>query len=143
MSGASMLREVLVIQDESSIYDVLNIMLAAMHCLGAHRAHSGQEALVMLSRKCFDAILLDLRCFDVPREQMISKIEGIRSSLVGRVLWVTAEVYDPKTVEMIERNCVWHVSRSRFIKQLRYCLGALVGQSPHTASEDSRKISPG
>ena len=127
-------RKVLVIEDEPSIRNLLYVLLAALRCDG-DVAYNGQQALAMIARESFDAVLLDLRCSDLPADQVISKIHTIRPSLVGRVLCITGEVTDSETVRMIERNCLPHVARGRLIQDLWEKLRALLGQpqSPHPA----------
>ena len=119
-------RKILVIEDEPSIRNVLYVLLAALHCDG-DVARNGQQALAMIGRESFDAVLLDLRCSDLPADEVISKINEIRPNLVGRVLFITGEVADPQTVEMIERTCLPHVAQSRLMQDLWEKLRALLG----------------
>lgn len=123
-----MSRKVLVIEDEPSIRNVVYILLAALQCDG-DVAYNGQQALAMISRESFDAVLLDLRCSGLPADQVISKINEIRPSLVGRVLFITGEVADPRTAEIIERSCIPHVSQGRLMQDLWERLRGLLGQT--------------
>lgn len=125
-------RKVLVVEDEPSIRNLLYVLLAALRCEG-EVAYSGQQALAMVAREQFDAVLLDLRCADGPLEEMMSRIGEVRPSLVGRVLFITGEVSDPETMAFVERHCAPHVARARLMEELWDRLRALIGQpeAPH------------
>jgi CheY-like chemotaxis protein len=97
-------RNILIIEDEPSIRNVLYVLLAGLGCKG-DIAHNGHQALAMIEKEIFDAVLLDLRCSEMPTGEMVSAIKELRPSLVGRVLVITGEVSDPQTMEMIKRNC--------------------------------------
>ena len=116
----------LIIEDDASMRNVLYVLLAAQHCDG-EVASSSRQALAMISRESFDAILLDLRCQNVLPDQMLSQIAQLRPNLFGRVLVITGEVADAKSLELIERNCLPHITRSRltteFLDKIRSLLG--------------------
>ncbi|HXW15959.1 MAG TPA: response regulator [Terriglobia bacterium] len=119
-------RKVLIVEDEPSIRNVLYVLLAGLGCDG-DVAYDTQEALSMLNRDRFDAVLLDLRSAHLPPEQMVSAITEVRPSLVGRVLVIAGEVSDAETMEMFERCAVPHVPRSRVTSDLWGCLRTLLG----------------
>lgn len=127
-------RKVLIIEDEPSIRNILYVMLAGLGCEG-DVAYSGQDALAKISRESFDAVLLDLRCANLPAEQVVSKIMEIRPNLVGRVLVITGEVRDAPTLELIERHCLPNIPRNRLKHDLWGRLKSLLGLSraPRTA----------
>ncbi len=128
MSTSAARRKVLIIEDDASIRNALYVLLAGQQCDG-DVATSGRQALSMIRRESFDAILLDMRCQNVLPEQMLSQISYLRPNLVGRVLVITGEVADPKCLELIERNCLPHVSRSRLATDLLSEIRALLGFS--------------
>lgn len=134
MSPSPERRKVLIIEDEPTIRNVLYVLVAGLGCEG-DVAYSGQQALAMVSRESFDAVLLDLRCSNLAAEQVVCEIKEIRPNLVGRVLVITGEVSDPQTMELIERYCLPHVSRSRLMQDLWGRLRALLGisKAPNTA----------
>ena len=107
-------RKVLIVEDEPSVRNVLWLLLAALGFEGdaALRIH---QALGMVSRDGFDAVLLDLRCSETAVEQAVDKIREIRPSLVGRVLVITVEVADRKTLESFER-CALPLSSPRRVR---------------------------
>jgi DNA-binding NtrC family response regulator len=121
-------RKVLIIEDDASIRNVLYVLLAGQQCDG-HVATSGRQALSMIGREAFDAILLDMRCQNVSPDQMLSQISELHPNLIGRVLVITGEVTDAKSLEMIERNCLPHVSRGKLTTDLLSQIRALFGFS--------------
>lgn len=110
-------RRVLIVEDEPSIRNVIYVLLAGLNCDG-DVAYSGQQALAMIGKEKFDAVLLDLRCTNLPAERVVSQIQDIRPSLMGRVLVITGEVADQKTIKMIEQYCLAHVPRNRLMQDL-------------------------
>jgi DNA-binding NtrC family response regulator len=126
LSASQTRRKVLIIEDDASIRNVLYVLLAAQQCDG-DVASSGRQALSMISRESFDAILLDLRCQNVLPDQMISQISQLRPNLLGRVLVITGEIADAESLKLIERNCLRHIARTRLstdlLEQIRPLLG--------------------
>ena len=110
-------RKVLIIEDEPSIRNVLYVLLARLGCDG-DAAPDAYQALSMIRRSEFDAVLLDLRASQLPPDQMVCAIKELRPSLVGRVLVITGEVAHPKTIEMLERYALPHVPRNRITSEL-------------------------
>src|SRR6266478_288237 len=124
-------RKILIIEDEPLIRNVLFVLLAGLDC-DSEIAYSGRQALGMISRNKFDAVLLDIRCAEVQPEEMVSEIMKIRPNLVGRVLVITGEVADPKTMEWIEQHCLAHVSGSRLTQELWGRLRVMLGGASTT-----------
>ena len=84
-------RHVLIVEGEPSIRNVFYVLLAGLGCEG-DIAHTGHQALAMIKKESFDAVLLDLRCSEMPAGEMVSAIRELRPNLVGRVLVITGEV---------------------------------------------------
>jgi DNA-binding NtrC family response regulator len=124
---SAMPRKVLVIEDEPSIRNILYVLLSALKCEG-DVAYSGQQALAMISRECFDAVLLDIRCSGPPADEILSRIIEIRPNLMGRVLVITGEVSDTKVLEMLARNSVPSIPQARLVQDLWGRLRTLFGQ---------------
>jgi DNA-binding response OmpR family regulator len=128
------LRKVLIIEDEPSIRNTLYSLLASLgfDSLGfdGDEAHRAQQALAMVSREKFDAVLLDLRCSDVLTEEVVSGIHRIRPSLTGYVLVVTGEVVGAETLELIERYALSRVPRNRLLQDLVGWLRAVFSITP-------------
>ena len=136
MSPQAPRRKVLIVEDEPSIRNVLYVLLAGLGCDG-DVASGGKMALSMIRQESFDAVLLDLRCSQLPAEEMVAQIKELRPNLVGRVLVITGEVTDPRTLEVIERNCLPHVPRNRVIEELWERLRNLLGLSRSPADSAS------
>ncbi len=110
-------RKVLIVEEESSIRNLIYTLLGRFGCDG-DVAYSGQQALAMISRQPFDAVLLDLRCSDLTPERVVSGILEIRPSLIGRVLVITGEVTDQETMGLIEQKCLLPVPRHHLVCEL-------------------------
>ena len=119
-------RKILIIEDEPAIRNVLFTLLAGQGC-DSDVAHDAHHALPMLQQNQFDAVLLDIRATHLPPDQTVSAITRLRPSLVGRVLVITGEVSEPKTLELLERCAVPHVSRSKVTTDLWGRLRSLLG----------------
>jgi two-component system, OmpR family, response regulator len=121
-------RKVLIIEDEPSIRNVLYTLLAGIGC-DAETATSGAQALAMVERQKFDALLLDLRCSDLDPEVVLNTVQRIRPSLIGRVLVVAGEVADEKALDMIERNFLVHVRRDK-LEEVKGVMRAMLTLAP-------------
>jgi CheY-like chemotaxis protein len=119
----------LILENELPIRNVLFTLLASLGC-ERDAVANGREALAALSRETFDAVLLDLRCSDLPPEEVVTEIHHLRPSLVGHVLVITAEVADPETLELVERHLLLQVPQDRLWQDLRGYLRALFQISP-------------
>lgn len=119
-------RKVLIVEDEPAIRNVLFVLLAGLGCEG-DVAYTGQQALSMVSRESFDAVLVDLRCNNLGAEEVVSQIKEISPSLVGRVLVITGEVTDPQTMELLSRHLLPHISRSQLMPELFSQLRGILG----------------
>jgi DNA-binding response OmpR family regulator len=119
-------RKVLIIEDEPSIRNVLFVLLAGLGCEG-DVAYTGQQALAMIGRERFDAVLLDLRCSNVGAEEVVSQIKEVRPSLVGRVLVITGEVTDAQTIELLDRYLLPHIPHNRLMHELWAKLRTILG----------------
>ena len=110
-------RRVLIVEDNSCIRNVLYVLLASLRCEG-EVAYDGRQALAMISRHEYDAILFDLRCYNLSADKVITGLTEIRPSLLGRVLLIAGEVSDPATLEMFSRVSAPRVSQSRLVEEL-------------------------
>lgn len=133
MVASPVRRKVLIVEDEPAIRNTLYVLLAGLGC-ESDIAYTGQQALAMISGQSFDAVLLDLRCNNVTPNEVVAEISELRPNLVGRVLVITGEVNDAKTMELIEHHCLPHVKRSRLMQELWARLRGLFGL---TASQDT------
>ena len=127
-------RKVLILEDEPAIRNVLYVLLAGLGCEG-DVVHNSRQALASINRQTFDAVLLDLRCSELPPDQLVSEIIEVQPNLIGRLLVITGEVATGETLAMIERNSLAHVSRQQVTTALWGRLQSLLGISrgPHPA----------
>jgi len=135
MSDTDNRRKILIIEDEPAIRNLIHILLVSMGC-ECTLAQGGQQALAAIRRKSFDAILLDLRCSDLPTEKVLSGIKEIQPNLVGRVLVVNGEVADQGTMELIERHCLQQVHRNRLLQELWPSVQTLIRTSRFSPQVD-------
>jgi DNA-binding NtrC family response regulator len=122
-------RKVLIIEDDSTIRNLLFGLLATVGCEG-EAALDGQQALGMISRESFDAIILDLRCSNPSTEEVVSHIREIRPSLVGRILVITGETASAEAIDLIERHFLIRVSENSLLQNLRGWLQLILHMDP-------------
>lgn len=122
-------RRVLIVEDEPSIRNIIYVLLAELDC-DSEIAYSGKQALGMISRSSFDAVLLDIRSAESPPEEMVSQIKKIRPSLVGRVLIITGEVSDPRIMEWLESHSMAHLPGNRLMQDLWGRMRTVLGLAP-------------
>jgi len=119
-------RKVLIIEDEPSIRNILYVLVAGLG-YDVDAASDAQQALSMIGRDQFDAVLLDLRASQLPPEQMVCAITELRPSLLGRVLVISGEACAPSTLQMLERYAVPHVPRNRVTSDLSRSIAEMDG----------------
>ena len=131
-------RKVLILEDEPAIRNVLYVLLAGLGCEG-DVVHNSRQALASINRQTFDAVLLDLRCSELPPAELVSEIIELQPNLIGRLLIITGQVADAETLAMIERNSLAHVPRHQVTNALWGRLQSLLGISrgPHPAPPHS------
>jgi CheY-like chemotaxis protein len=117
-------RRVLIIEDQPSVRNVLYVLLAGIRCDG-EVVCSSRQALERIQRESFDALLLDLRCSEMPPGQIVSAVQNLQPSLLGRVLVITGEVADPRMLEEIENLRLPRFSPKRLAVDLRAFLCSL------------------
>lgn len=132
MPAPCLRRKVLIVEDEPAIRNILFVLLAGLGCEG-DVASDSKQALSMIRKESFDAVLLDLRATHLPPEEMVASITDLRPSLVGRVLVIIGEVADPETIEVLSRCALPHIERSHMVSDLWGQLRALPGFGPEPA----------
>src|SRR5579875_1477281 len=133
MSLPAQNRKVLLIESDPESRKALRVLLKRLGCEGEVAA-DGMQALAMVSRNDFDAVLLDLRSSALPPDEVVSGIHDIRPSLMGLVLVFTGEVDDPETLDLVERHFLLQVRPSSLTNDLAGRLRALLRIAP-TPSE--------
>jgi CheY-like chemotaxis protein len=129
MSLPAQNRKVLLIESDPESRKALRVLLNRLGCEGEVAA-DGMQALAMVSRNDFDAVLLDLRSSALPPDEVVSGIHDIRPSLMGRVLVITGEVDDPDTLDLVERYFLLRVRPSSLTNDLAGRLRALLRIAP-------------
>jgi len=135
------LRTVLVVEDEPSIRNVLCLLLAGLRCEG-DIVPNAREALAMVEKRSFDAVLLDLRCSEMNATEAVSALKHLRPSLVGKVLVITGDVSDPQTMEMIRKNRWPYIPRHRVMEEVWERLRSVLGFSPPPPPDSSSRQPP-
>ena len=138
MNQSQELRTVLIIEDDASIRNVLCVLLAGLRCEG-DIVPNAREALAMVEKRSFDAVLLDLRCSEMNETETVSALKNLRPSLVGKVLVITGDVSDPKTMELIKKNRWPYIPRHRVMQELWERLRSLLGFSQPSPDSSSRQ----
>lgn len=122
-------RRVLIIEDELSIRNLLYQLVEKLGCENTAAADA-RQALAMISRKEFDAVLLDLRCSNLHPDDVVSEIYAIRPTLLGRILVITGEVSSVETLQLIERHFLLTIPGSRLVQDLVSRLRVLLRIAP-------------
>ncbi len=122
-------RKVLIIEDDPSIRNVLYMVLAGMGVAG-EIAHSDDQVLANLQRDKFDAVLLDLRCAGVKPEEVVPAIHRLQPELVGRVLVITGEVVDARTMDLVEEHFLLQVRAENRAEDIARMLRAVLTLAP-------------
>ena len=122
-------RKILIVEDEPSVRNILKVLVKGLSC-ESDAASTGQQALALLQRESFDAVLLDLRCSNLTADEVVPQIHEVRPNLVGRVLVITGEFTDPKIMESVERLLVLPIPDCGLLKRLTDALERLLPIAP-------------
>jgi CheY-like chemotaxis protein len=117
-------RKVLIVEDEPSISNLLYVLLEGLNYDG-EVAWSGPQALAMIGRESFDAVLLDLRYSNLSAKQMVTRITDVRPSLAGRVLVVPKQEDRPPAREPLERHRLHALTQNRMMVEVQQSLRGL------------------
>lgn len=129
MSAGIPRRKILIVEDEPSVHHILDVLVKGLS-FESDAASTAQQALALLRREDFDAVLLDLRCSDLTADDMVPQIHEIRPNLVGRVLVITGAFTDRKIMESVERLLLLHIPDCGLLKRLKLALEGLLSVSP-------------
>ena len=105
------MKTILIIDDDMHIGDVLTEVLER-EGYGVLRAYSGTEALMLLSAKTPDLVLLDLMLPGLSGEEVLSKIKNIP------VIVVSAKIDVDNKVELLLGGAVDYVTKPFHTKEL-------------------------
>ena len=121
--------KVLILEEEPFVRNSLLTLLAGLGC-EADVAYSGKQAIDIIRSEKFDAVLLDLRCVHAQAEVVVPSIQSLRPSLLANVLVITGDVADAKTLDLIERYFLLHVSGNRPVRDIVATLQVLLHLPP-------------
>jgi hypothetical protein len=123
-------RRVLLLGTNGSSPDNIPTFLNAMGCT-CTAVLSDDDALAMIEREPFDAVLIDLGPSVKLAERTVLGITETRSSLSGRIVVISRGNVDPRTQEAIERHHLLYVPQERLVSQLWITLeGLFVSRQP-------------
>jgi DNA-binding response OmpR family regulator len=122
-------RKILILEEDPSLRNALLTLLAGIGC-EADVVYSGNQAIEIIRNEKFDAVLLDLRCAHSQAEEVVPSIHSLRPSLVSNVLVITGDVVDAKTLDLIERYFLLHVSGHRPVQDMVATLRVLLHLPP-------------
>ena len=123
------MRKVFTIEDVPSVRKALLTLLADLSC-EADVADSGRQAIDLIRREKFDAVLLDLRCPHAEAEQVVSWIQWLQPTLLANVLVITGDTADAKTLDLIERYLLLQVPGNRPVQDMAATLRVLLHLPP-------------
>ena len=129
MNAGTPRRKILIVEDEPSVRHVLDVLVKGLS-FESDAASTAQQALALLRREDFDAVLLDLRCSDLTADDMVPQIHEIRPNLVGRVLVITGAFTDLKVMESVERFLLLNIPDCGLLKRLQLALEGLLSVTP-------------
>ncbi len=84
--------KVLIVDDEPSVCKVISRVLASKG-LSPDVAHSGAEALSLMEREAFDAVVLDIKMDDMDGFEVLAKIRGTNLDIPVVILSANNENY--------------------------------------------------
>ncbi len=94
--------QVLIIDDDESLLAVLSKALGRMK-FDVYTAHSARSALTLLARHDFDVVLSDIRMPEFDGKQLLAFLDEHMPDSKDRVIFITADVGNPETMEFLHR----------------------------------------
>ncbi len=94
---------VLIIDDDESLLAVLSKALARMK-FDVFTAYSARSALTLLARHDFDVVLSDIRMPEFDGKQLLAFLDEHMPDAKERVVFITADVGNPETMEFLHRE---------------------------------------
>jgi CheY-like chemotaxis protein len=132
-------RRVLIVEEVPSPSNMLQVLLNVLNC-ESETALGRDQALAMIARADYDAVLLDLRHADASAKPWLSQIRKIRPSMVNRVLVITGEVEEPSVVGQFGPRYLPRDTDIRLMEYVHQRLLALWAKTANCISE--KQIDP-
>jgi CheY-like chemotaxis protein len=117
-------RKILIVEDKPSITNILYVLLEVLNYEG-EVAMGGGQALSMIARENYDAILLDLRYSNPFSEDMLAKIRALQPNLADCILEVSGDAGDREILSQIGRPGLPSASDIRLMEDVHRRLLAL------------------
>jgi two-component system, NtrC family, sensor kinase len=89
-------RRILVVDDEASIRDILSDALSMKGHI-VETSSSGQEALTLIEKESFDAIIMDIKMPGMEGSQLYAHILGSHPEAVKKILFITGDTLGEDT----------------------------------------------
>lgn len=123
-AGTQTRRKILIVEDKPSITNILYVLLEVLNYQG-EVAMGGGQALSMIARENYDAILVDLRYSSPFTEDMRAKIQEIQPNLAERILEISGDPAGSDFLEQIGRPSLPRPSDIRLMEDVHRRLLAL------------------
>ncbi|HLY59525.1 MAG TPA: hypothetical protein VKV95_02050 [Terriglobia bacterium] len=117
-------RKILIVEDKPSITNILYVLLEVLNYEG-EVAMGGRQALAMIARENYDAILVDLRYSNPFNEDMLAKIRDIQPNLADCILEIPGESSGSEFLDQIVRPGMPRPSDVRLMEDVHRRLLAL------------------
>jgi hypothetical protein len=105
MVGLSWQRKVLIVEDRRTIANLLYVLRMEAN-YETEEGVAGPQMLTMVSCAGLDAVMIDLRCDGFPSHQAFPGIRRLCVQRVERILSITVDVSDRKTLDWLESHCI-------------------------------------
>lgn len=110
-------RKILIVEDRPSVTNILYVLLEVLNYQG-EVAMGGGQALNMIARENYDAILLDLRYSKPFSEDMLAKIRELQPNLADCIIEVSGESKDTGFFDQIGRPIMPRPSDIRLMEDV-------------------------
>ncbi|MGO9271110.1 MAG: hypothetical protein ACLQOO_12780 [Terriglobia bacterium] len=125
MSDELSQRSVMIVEDGRTISHLLYALLVEANYEA--EAEAGRQMLAMVPRASFDVIMMDLRCDNSPSPRPSPGILELSPQALGRILWITVDFADGKTMDWVEGNCTPQSQSDNLLHEVWTTLQDLVG----------------
>jgi signal transduction histidine kinase/CheY-like chemotaxis protein len=123
---------VLVVDDEESVRDLLQIVLQDMS-MHVEMASNGHEALNLASRRRFDLIVSDLKMPGLSGSEFYEKLHGSLGARTPRFMFVTGDVLSAETRDFLDSTNSQCVLKPFDLRDVRKTVTESLARRAHTA----------
>jgi len=116
IEGGDMVYKILIVDDEPPIRDLFDDLLKKEKCI-TKTASSGEEALEIIAKEDFDAILLDIKLSGMSGIDTLKRIREIKPKLI--VVMITGFGYDEDLITKCRSlGCSGYIGKNMPISQI-------------------------